>query len=228
MKTANASGPSKPRNSGWGALAQYNNTAKYRNSEVIDTDTSSQAGYERKLFDATKLYAGHEDKAQIYPFWKVWIDPTLANEVATLQTNLENYIQQSSLQFITGSKNIDTDWDAAFAQIRSLTSRPSLVVVLTAQDAPEAARGFLGSLPRVARGAHVLVGTVTDAAPAVVARPDVDEVYREASGERAARDAAIVAAAISRAGGEAIADTPEDLPPRIADRYLALKAAGRL
>ncbi len=36
---------SKPRNSGWGPLAQYNNTAKYRNSEVIDTDIHSQAGY---------------------------------------------------------------------------------------------------------------------------------------------------------------------------------------
>ncbi|MFK4837177.1 DUF58 domain-containing protein, partial [Microbacterium sp. ZW T2_14] len=48
---------------------------------------------------------------------------------------------------------IDTDWDAAFAQVRLLTSRPSLVVLLTAQDAAEAARGFLGSLPAVARGA---------------------------------------------------------------------------
>ncbi len=123
---------------------------------------------------------------------------------------------------------IDTDWDAAFAQIRTLTSRPSLVVVLTAQDAPEAARGFLGSLARVARGAHLLVGTVTDAAPSAALHPDADEVYREAAAERAARDAATVAAAIGRAGGEAIADTPEDLPPRIADRYLALKAAGRL
>lgn len=123
---------------------------------------------------------------------------------------------------------IDTDWDAAFAQIRTLTSRPSLVVVLTAQDAPEAARGFLGSLPQVAGRAHVLVGTVTDAAAPTPSRPDVDDVYRAAAGERAARDAATVAAAIGRAGAEALADTPEDLPPRIADRYLALKAAGRL
>ncbi|MGA7147603.1 MAG: DUF58 domain-containing protein, partial [Microbacterium sp.] len=52
---------------------------------------------------------------------------------------------------------IDTDWDAAFAQIRLLTSRPSLVVLLTAQDAPEAARGFLGSLPALTRRTTVLV-----------------------------------------------------------------------
>ena len=53
-------------------------------------------------------------------------------------------------------------------------------------------------------------------------------VYREAAQERTARDAATVAAAMARAGAEAIADFAEALPPRIADRYLALKAAGRL
>ncbi len=123
---------------------------------------------------------------------------------------------------------IDTDWDAAFAQVRALTSRPSLVVLLTAQDAPDAARGFLGSLPALARRAHVLVGTVTDSPTPPEARPDAADVYREAAAARTERDAAAVAAAIGRAGAEAIADTPEALPPRIADRYLALKAAGRL
>lgn len=123
---------------------------------------------------------------------------------------------------------IDTDWDATFAQVRTLTSRPSLVVLLTAQDAAEAARGFLGSLPAVARSAHVLVGTVTGDADPLPERPDAADVYRAAAIERAVQDAAVVAAAIGRAGGEAIADTPDRLPPRIADRYLALKAAGRL
>ncbi|MEV5072235.1 DUF58 domain-containing protein [Microbacterium sp. LMI12-1-1.1] len=123
---------------------------------------------------------------------------------------------------------IDTDWDAAFAQVRTLTSRPSLVVLLTAQDAPEAARGFLGSLPALSRAAHVLVGAVTDEQEPLPERPDAADVYRAAAIERSTHDAAVVAAAIGRAGGEAIAATPEDLPPRIADRYLALKAAGRL
>ncbi|HZX05903.1 ABC transporter substrate-binding protein [Kribbella sp.] len=125
---------SKPLNSGWGALAQYNNTAKFRNSEVIGTDIYSQAGYERKLFEATKLYAGHEDKAQIYPFWKVWIDPTLASEVATLQTNIENYVQQNALQFITGSKNLDTDWDAYVKGLDSLGLKRYLQIQQNAYD----------------------------------------------------------------------------------------------
>ncbi len=125
---------------------------------------------------------------------------------------------------------IDTDWDAAFAQVRALTSRPSLVVLLTAQDAAESARGLLGSLPRLARSAHVLIGSATDTALHDIAaeRRTAEEVYRAASAERTLRDAARLAAAVGRAGAEAITDTPEALPPRIADRYLALKAAGRL
>lgn len=123
---------------------------------------------------------------------------------------------------------IDTDWDAAFAVTRTLTNRPSLVVLLTAQDAPEAARGFLAALPAVARTCPVLVGTVTTDAPPA---PDVlttEDVYALAARAQAARDAERVGRAVRRAGGEAISRGPEDLPPAIADRYLALKAAGRL
>lgn len=125
---------------------------------------------------------------------------------------------------------IDTDWEAALAQVRALTSRPSLVVLLTAQDAPEAARGFLGSLPALARRTRVVVGTVTDTglASAAARRSGSEEVYRAAAAEHTLRDTARVGAAIERAGGDIIAAGPEDLPPRVADRYLELKAAGRL
>lgn len=126
---------------------------------------------------------------------------------------------------------IDTDWDAAFAQVAALTSRPSLVVLLTAQDAPESARGFLGALPALSRRAHVLVGTATDTVAAdslEPARRTADDVYRVAGFERTARDAARVSAAVSRAGAEAIVEDADALPPRVADRYLQLKAAGRL
>ncbi|TDO46702.1 putative aldouronate transport system substrate-binding protein [Kribbella sp. VKM Ac-2527] len=123
-----------PLNSGWGAMAQYNNTEKFRNSEAIATDIYSQAGFERRLFEATKLYEGKEDKALIYPFWKVWIDPSLATEVATLQTNLDNYVQQNSLQFITGSKNLDTEWDAYVKGLEGLGLKRFLEIQQTAYD----------------------------------------------------------------------------------------------
>lgn len=125
---------------------------------------------------------------------------------------------------------VDTDWQGAFAAVRTLTTRPSLIVVLTAQDAAESARGFLGAFPNASRATTVLVGSVTDDGIAALARRrgSREEVYLAAAAERTLRDAENVADAIRRAGGEAIAADPEDLPPRIADRYLELKAAGRL
>ena len=56
---------------------------------------------------------------------------------------------------------IDTDWDAAFAQVRALTSRPSLVVLLTART-PWRRRAGSSARCRLTRRAHVLVGTVTE------------------------------------------------------------------
>lgn len=125
---------------------------------------------------------------------------------------------------------IDTDWHGAFASVRSVTTRPSLIVVLTAQDAPESARGFLAAFPDVSRGTTVLVGSVTDTeiTSLVHRRESVDDVYLAAAAERTLRDAETVADAIRRTGAEPLAADPETLPPRIADRYLALKAAGRL
>lgn len=127
---------------------------------------------------------------------------------------------------------IDTDWDAALAHARTLTGRPSLVVLLTAHDEPLAARGFLGSLAALAGRTRVLVATATDADSATAGDAgdahDAAGVYAAAASERARLDAGRVATAVRRAGGEAITATAEDLPPLVADRYLALKAAGRL
>ncbi|GAB3839068.1 ABC transporter substrate-binding protein [Kribbella italica] len=125
---------SPPTNAGWGPLAQYNNTIDFRNSEIIATDVYSQDGYERRLLEETKKYDGHEDKAQIYPYWKVWIPPELGSEVATLQTNIENYTQQNALQFITGSKDIDKDWDAYVKGLESLGLKRYLEIQQTAYD----------------------------------------------------------------------------------------------
>ncbi|WP_350277596.1 extracellular solute-binding protein [Kribbella sp. HUAS MG21] len=106
------SGDKQPKNLSWDAMAQYNITLAFRNSQVVPKDIYSGDGLERRLFEATKQYEGHEDKAQWFPQTSVWPDPSLSGELATLQTNLNNYVNQNQLAFITGSKNIDTEWDA--------------------------------------------------------------------------------------------------------------------
>ncbi|HEY9337889.1 MAG TPA: ABC transporter substrate-binding protein, partial [Kribbella sp.] len=74
------------------------------------------------------------DKSKVYPYWKVWIEPTLANEMATLQTNIDNYVQQNALQFVTGSKNLDTDWDSYVKGLDGLGLKRYLEIQQTAYD----------------------------------------------------------------------------------------------
>lgn len=125
---------------------------------------------------------------------------------------------------------IEMDWSAVPAQVSAMTSQRSLVVLLTPLDAPGASRELLSVLPQLTRKHLVVVAGVTDpdTLEAVHERGDRGEVYRAAAAERSLLDAGRVAAAVRRLGGDVVSGSPEELPPALADRYLALKAAGRL
>lgn len=118
----------------WGALSTYNQNAAFRGSQAVPTDIYDTSGYERRLFDATQLYKGHEDKSQVYPTWRVWPDPAKATQIATEQTNIDNYVTQNALAFITGSKNIDTDWNAYVKGFDGLGLKDYLSTLQTAYD----------------------------------------------------------------------------------------------
>ncbi len=125
---------------------------------------------------------------------------------------------------------IEMDWSAVPALVRSVTSHRALVVLMTSIDAPGASGGLLSVLPQLTRKHTVVVSSVTD--PAVLEatrqRGNRAEVYRAAAAERALLDVARVSAAIRQLGAEVVIGAPSDVPPALADKYLALKAAGRL
>lgn len=125
---------------------------------------------------------------------------------------------------------IEMDWTAVPALVRSVTSHRALVVLATSIDAPGASRGLLAVLPQLSRKHTVVVSSVTDpdVVEATLHRGNRDEVYRAAAAERALLDIARVSAAIRQLGAEVVTGAPADLPPALADRYIALKAAGRL
>jgi uncharacterized protein (DUF58 family) len=125
---------------------------------------------------------------------------------------------------------IEMDWAAVPGQVRAITSQRALVVLVTAIDAAGASTGLLSVLGQLTRRHTVVVASVTD--PVVLRasreRGTLDEVYRAAAAERALLDVTRVAAAIRQLGAEVVTASPADLPPALADRYIALKAAGRL
>jgi uncharacterized protein (DUF58 family) len=123
---------------------------------------------------------------------------------------------------------IEMDWSAVPALVRSVTSHRALVVLLTSIES--GTRALLSVLPQLTRKHTVVVASVTD--PAVLAatlqRGGREEIYRAAAAERALLDVTRVSAAIRQLGADVVTGPPAELPPALADRYLALKAAGRL
>jgi uncharacterized protein (DUF58 family) len=125
---------------------------------------------------------------------------------------------------------IETDWASVPAQVRAVTSQRALVVLLTSVDAAGASTGLLSVLPQLTRRHTVVVASVTDPSATGVSheRGTREEVYRAAAAERAMLDVTRVSAAIRQLGAEVVTGSPSDLPPALADRYIALKVAGRL
>ncbi|KKI92726.1 ABC transporter substrate-binding protein [Bacillus sp. SA1-12] len=123
----------KPRNDNWGAQSQYYHSREFRDGLVQATDIYTAEGYERRLQEATHLYEGKE-ASEVFPHWAIWIDPAVADETAMIKTNIEEYIEQNALQFITGSKDLDKDWDSYVKGFEQLDLKRYLEIMQEAYD----------------------------------------------------------------------------------------------
>lgn len=128
------------------------------------------------------------------------------------------------------SELVEADWPTIVAEVlRRLTQR-ALVVLLTPLEAAAVEEGLLPVLHQLTRRHQVLLASVSDPAVTAMAsaRGDAYAVYGAAAAERAFLDRFSVTADLVRAGVEVVDASPTDLAPQLADRYLALKAAGKL
>ena len=123
----------KPHNSGWGAMAQYFQPKTFRDGWVQGTDIYASNGYERRLQEATDLYSGKQSK-DLFPFWTIWPDPATADAIAMQRQNITDYVNQNALQFVTGAKSLDKDWDAYVKGLDQLDLKGYLAAMQKAYD----------------------------------------------------------------------------------------------
>jgi uncharacterized protein (DUF58 family) len=125
---------------------------------------------------------------------------------------------------------IEVDAAGLVSAVLTGVRRRSLIVLFTGLDAAPIEEGLLPVLAPLLRRHQVIVAAVADPAVASLAagRGSAEEVYGAAAAERSRLERARVTELLSRRGVEVVDCDPETLPPALADRYLALKAAGRL
>ncbi|AIJ21126.1 DUF58 domain-containing protein [Amycolatopsis methanolica] len=139
--------------------------------------------------------------------------PGLVNAMAPLEASL-----------------VETDSRGMVAEVLRRVRRRSLVVLLTGLDAAPLEEGLLPVLPSVVGRHQLLVAGVADPGVAAMARArgDAEAVYEAAAAERTLAERRHVTGLLAQRGVEVVDAVPDELAPALADRYLALKAAGRL
>jgi uncharacterized protein (DUF58 family) len=125
---------------------------------------------------------------------------------------------------------VESDAQLMVVEVLRRERKRALVVLFTALDPAPIEHGLLPVLGGLTARHTVVIAAVGDPRVAELAgrRGDAEAVYEAASAERTLADRRRVTAALRRRGVIVI-DEPADLfASRVADTYLALKAAGRL
>ncbi|BCL30177.1 DUF58 domain-containing protein [Streptomyces aurantiacus] len=139
--------------------------------------------------------------------------PSLVNAMAHLEPEL-----------------VETDARGLTSTALRTAPRRSLIVLFTTLDAAPIEEGLLPVLSRLTQRHTVLVASVSD--PHIermaAARGSTESVYEAAAAAQAQAERHRTAEQLTRHGVTVVDATPDELPPALADAYLALKAAGRL
>ncbi len=125
---------------------------------------------------------------------------------------------------------VESDARAMVAAVQRRIRRRALVILMTDLNASALDEGLMGMLPRLSAKHEVMIAAVAD--PRVdrlaAGRADAAQVYDAASAERARSDRSLTATRLRRMGVDVVDAEPEELAPALADRYLAMKASGKL
>ncbi len=125
---------------------------------------------------------------------------------------------------------IEADMSGMVATALRQLPRRSLVVLFTGLEPAPVEDGLLPVLAHLVRRHTVVVAAVADPRVDELAarRGTAEGVYEAAAAAQARLERGRITDLLARRGVEVVDAPPEALPPQLADRYLTLKAAGRL
>lgn len=200
---------------------------------VLDTSRTSAA----RIDDETRLDTGMEaalllgvlaerggDRVDFVAFDR----RTRARAGSAGQGNLLGQLVQAMAPL--EAELIEMDWPAVPAQVRAVSAHRSLVVLLTSLDGGAPEEGLLPVAAQLARQHVVVVAAVRDPqlGSMLKERDDATGVFRAAAAERALLQRAAISTELRQHGVEVVDAEPHQLPPKLADMYIRLKAAGTL
>ncbi|MFD0711557.1 ABC transporter substrate-binding protein [Paenibacillus sp. GCM10027626] len=125
--------PPPTHNNGWEQIGPSLRTYEYRGSwaELVQ-DPLAEGGYGKRLNDVSKEYEAFHSKEQ-YPNG-LFIALEDADLSAQIKTTLVEYVKSNMAQFITGSKDVEKDWDSYIKGLEGMQLSQYLEIYQKAYD----------------------------------------------------------------------------------------------
>ncbi|MGH3519321.1 MAG: DUF58 domain-containing protein [Haloechinothrix sp.] len=125
---------------------------------------------------------------------------------------------------------VESDARGMIAEVLRRARQRALVVLITGLDPAPMEQGLLPILPVLTARHQLLLGAIADPRVRQMTRGrgHAQAVYEAAAAERTIAERRHVTGVLADYGVRVVDQTPEEFPPALADRYLALKADGKL
>lgn len=98
------------QNEGWSQMGISYRNRELRESWAVPDDMYSKEGYEHRLYVETERNYQGKEPEEVIPA-NIYVAPEDAYAAERLQTQINDYIESNRIQFITGVKRLDHDWD---------------------------------------------------------------------------------------------------------------------
>ena len=99
----------------------------------MDGDIYDPGNYEARLWQATVKLRPYAADVQQIP--NLWLSGDDSARISALETPLKDYIRTSIIEFITGKKDVDADWDAYINGLNKLGAEEYIALYQSAYDA---------------------------------------------------------------------------------------------
>ncbi|CAM3899074.1 ABC transporter substrate-binding protein [Lederbergia lenta] len=120
-------------NNGWEQIGPSLRTFEYRASFTAPEDPLAEGGYGTRLHQETKKNYEPYGTTEAYPS-SIFIDLEDSSEAAQLKTTIGDYIESNLAQFVTGTQDIDKDWDKYIKGFKGLQLERYLEIYQQAYD----------------------------------------------------------------------------------------------
>ncbi|MFP7695678.1 DUF58 domain-containing protein [Trueperella sp. LYQ143] len=129
-----------------------------------------------------------------------------------------------------------TDWSLLPTYIRELGTQPAFIIITTTLNGGTVSSGLLDVLPILRQRHSVMIAAATDSSSAATsseqqshnANLTVDDAYERAAYERSRVENANLTRILENSGAHVVRADADCLPTAVVDRYIALKAHGKL